>query len=228
MLIRSPWKFACALALAASTALVGCSTINPYTGQQHTSSLVKGSAIGAAGGAAIGALSGHRHRGKRALIGAAIGAIAGGGVGYYMDVQEAKLRQKMAGTGVSVTRQGDDIVLNMPGNVTFATNSADLRPQFFKVLNGVAMVLNEYEKTLVMVTGYTDSTGAASYNQQLSLRRAQSVASYLQSQGVKTVRIVTQGMGESNPIASNATAQGRQQNRRVELRLQPITQADVQ
>lgn len=204
---------------------VGCTTINPYTGEEQTSKATKGAAIGAAAGAVVGLVTGKDavDRRQRALIGAGIGALAGGGVGYYMDVQEAKLRQKLAGTGVSVTRIGDNITLNMPGNVTFATNSSDLNSNFFTVLDAVAEVVDEYDKTLVEVAGHTDSTGAASYNQTLSDRRAESVARYLESQGVVPLRLIPIGLGQNMPIASNDTVEGRSMNRRVELTLVPVT-----
>ena len=145
----------------------------------------------------------------KALIGAAAGAALGGGIGYYMDVQEAKLRDKMQGTGVSVTRNGDNIVLNMPNNVTFDSNSANLKPAGANTLTGVAMVLKEYEKTAVNVVGYTDSTGSKDLNMRLSQQRADSVASALITQGVAANRIRTTGMGPANPIASNSNG-GRQ------------------
>ena len=176
--------------------------------------------IGAAGGAVIGAIASGR---RGALIGAGIGALGGGAVGYYMDQQEAKLRAQLQGTGVSVTRSGDNIILNMPGNVTFATNSSDISSGFYSVLDSVALVINEFDKTYVDVVGHTDSTGAADYNQRLSERRAQSVSGYLQSQQVLPARLLVRGMGASSPIASNDTAQGRQQNRRVEIILVPVT-----
>jgi outer membrane protein OmpA-like peptidoglycan-associated protein len=160
---------------------------------------------------------------QNALIGAGVGALAGGGVGYYMDVQEAKLRQQLQGTGVSVTRIGDNITLNMPGNVTFKTDSYDLNAGFFKVLDSVGLVLKEYDKTLIEVAGHTDSTGAAEYNQALSERRAQTVATYLAGKGLMEQRIITIGVGETRPVATNDTAEGRQLNRRVELTLAPIT-----
>lgn len=213
--------------LVAALALLagGCTTIDPYTGERKISKAAMGSAIGAATGAAIGAISGDdgRERRKRALIGAGAGALAGGAVGYYMDVQEAKLRERLEGTGVSVTRVGDDIVLNMPGNVTFSTGSSDLRPQFFDVLNSVALVFNEYERTLVEVAGHTDSTGSAEHNLDLSQQRASSVSEYLRTQGVAPMRLARFGYGEARPIASNETTWGRQQNRRVELTVVPVT-----
>ncbi|HEU4654027.1 MAG TPA: OmpA family protein [Steroidobacteraceae bacterium] len=140
-----------------------------------------------------------------------------------MDVQEAKLRQRLEGTGVSVTRVGDNITLNMPSSITFALNSSDLNAQFYSALDGVAMVLKEYDKTVIEVAGHTDSSGSDQYNQALSERRAQAVASYLASHGVKQQRLMTVGAGESHPIASNDTEQGRAANRRVELTIVPIT-----
>ncbi len=197
-------------------------TTNPYTGERQISKTAAGAAIGAAGGAAIGALAG-RNRAKGALIGAGAGALAGGAVGAYMDIQEAKLRERLRGTGVSVTRVGDDLILNMPGTLTFDTNRADIRPAFYEILNSVGLVLKEYDKTIIEVMGHTDSTGSATYNQSLSERRAASVGRYLAAQGIDSRRLLTQGFGEGFPIVSNDTAQGRQQNRRVELRLVPLT-----
>ncbi len=206
--------------------LIGCTTTNPYTRDQEVSKATKGAGIGAVAGAVVGAISGDdsKERRKRALIGAGVGALAGGGIGYYMDVQEKKLRDQLEGTGVSVTRVGNEIILNMPGNITFATDSSNINANFYDVLNSVTLVLKEFEKTVIIVAGHTDSTGADSYNQQLSERRAGSVAQYLRSQGISDMRVIVEGYGESRPIASNDTAQGRQMNRRVELTLSPITQ----
>jgi outer membrane protein OmpA-like peptidoglycan-associated protein len=209
-----------AVALAASIGLAGCTT-NPYTGEQEATNTAKGAGIGAAAGALFGVIAGDSR--KSALIGAGIGALAGGAVGYYMDQQENKLRAQLQNSGVSVTRNGNNIILNMPGNVTFATDSSNISPNFYDVLSSVALVLNEYEKTYVDITGHTDSTGAESYNMQLSVARANSVASYLKSQSVLAQRIYTQGMGETQPIASNDTPEGRAQNRRVEIVLTPVT-----
>ena len=152
-----------------------------------------------------------------------LGALAGGLAGNYMDQEEAKLRQKLQGTGVSVTRVGDQIILNMPGNVTFATNSTDIQSNFYGVLDSVSLVLKEYEKTVIEVAGHTDNRGSDAYNQSLSERRAVSVGQYLGSQGIQQMRLITVGYGESRPIADNASSAGRQQNRRVELTLAPIT-----
>ena len=205
--------------------LAACQTIDPYTGEQKTSNATKGVAIGAAAGAIVGAISGdnNRERRKNAAIGAGIGALAGGGIGHYMDLQEAKLREQLAGTGVSVTRVGDEIILNMPGNVTFATNQADINARFYPVLDSVVLVLQEYEKTLIEVVGHTDSTGSDAINRPLSERRAASVGSYLKSRGVVTQRIATFGVGSDYPIASNDTSHGRALNRRVEITLSPLT-----
>ena len=207
--------------LLASLLLGACQTTNPYTGQQQTSNTAKGAGIGAAAGAVIGALAGGSR--KSALIGAGVGVLAGGAVGNYMDKQEAQLRQQLQGTGVSVTRNGDNLILNMPGNVTFATNQSDVNANFYPVLNSVALVLKQYEKTMIDVVGHTDSTGSMQLNMQLSQARAASVGAYLQSQGILPARIATQGVGPQYPIASNDTPEGRSQNRRVELILRPLT-----
>ncbi|AGB80423.1 Inner membrane lipoprotein YiaD precursor [Serratia rubidaea] len=211
-----------AAAVAMTMALSACTT-NPYTGESQAGKSGVGAGLGAALGAGIGALSSSKKdRGKGALIGAAAGAALGGGAGYYMDVQEAKLRDKMRGTGVSVTRQGDNIVLNMPNNVTFDTDSSTLKPAGANTLTGVAMVLKEYPKTAVNVVGYTDSTGARAHNMKLSQQRADGVSSALITQGVAANRIRSVGAGPDNPIASNSTADGKAQNRRVEITLSPL------
>ncbi len=208
------------------TFLVGGCATDPYTGERKMSKTAWGSIIGAAGGAAVGAATGRdsESRRKRALIGAGVGGLAGAGVGLYMDQQEAKLRQKLQGTGVSVSREGDRIVLNMPGNITFQTDSSDIASNFYEVLNSVVLVLNEYNKTLINVYGHTDSVGSDQYNQGLSERRARSVGQYLMSQQVLPDRIMTTGFGKTRPIAGNDTPEGRLQNRRVELELAPLTQ----
>lgn len=213
--------------MCSAFALAACQTQDAYTGEQKTSKATYGAAIGAVAGALGAGLlgGGNAHdRRTRALIGAGVGGLAGGGVGYYMDQQEAELTRQLRSTGVSVTRVGDDIILNMPGNVTFATNSSDISSSFYQVLNSVSIVLKKYNKTLIDVTGFTDSTGSAQYNLQLSQQRANSVAQYLVSQGTDSRRFLINGAGESNPIASNQTASGREQNRRVEIKLSPLTQ----
>jgi outer membrane protein OmpA-like peptidoglycan-associated protein len=203
----------------------GCETLDAYTREPETSKATKGALIGAAAGAVVGLISGDDavERRKRALIGAGVGALAGGAIGSYMDKQEAQLRAELEGTGVSVTRMGDNITLNMPGNVTFATDSSDLSPAFFDVLNSVGKVLDEFDQTVVEVAGHTDSTGSDAYNQSLSERRSASVSTYLQAQGVLSQRLITIGMGESRPVADNATPEGRQLNRRVEITMVPVT-----
>ena len=213
-------------AVVASLAILSsCTTLDPYTREEKTSTATKGAAIGAAAGVAVGLISGSNshERKKRALIMGGVGALAGGGVGYYMDQQEMKLRQQLEGTGVSVTRMGDNITLNMPGNITFAVDSSDVSASFYAILDSVALVLNEFDKTLVEVAGHTDSTGAEQYNQELSERRASSVAAYLRSRKVLGDRLIVVGAGESYPIASNDTPAGRQLNRRVEITIVPLT-----
>lgn len=211
-----------ALVLCGTLSVAGCTT-NPYTGEREAGKSGIGAGIGAALGAGVGMLSSSKKdRGKGALIGAAAGAALGGGAGYYMDVQEAKLRDKMKGTGVSVTRNGDNIVLNMPNNVTFDSSSSTLKPGGANTLTGVAMVLKEYPKTAVNVIGYTDSSGSRQLNMTLSQQRADGVGSALITQGVAGNRVRTQGMGPDNPIASNSTAEGKAQNRRVEITLSPL------
>jgi outer membrane protein OmpA-like peptidoglycan-associated protein len=215
------------VAALAAVALLGsaCTTLDPYTREEQTARAQRQAVIGAAAGAVAGLITGDSsmERKKRALVGAGLGALTGAAVGSYMDRQEARLRAELDRTGVSVTRIGDNITLNMPGNITFATDSADLNASFYEVLNSVSLVVNEFEQTVIEVAGHTDSTGSDSYNQQLSERRAASVAAYLGTRSVLRDRIIEVGMGESRPIATNDTAGGRQANRRVELTLVPLT-----
>ena len=215
------------LAITGSLFLASCTTQNPYTGQEQVSDTAIGAGIGAAvgaiGGLLIGGGDGNVRR-NRALIAAGVGALAGGAVGNYMDRQAADIRKELQGTGVSVTRSGESIILNMPGNITFPTNQSAINASFYPVLNSVATVLKKYDKTIVDVYGFTDSTGSADYNMKLSKERALSVANYLLNQGVTPPeRFVVQGFGEQNPIASNDTEQGRAANRRVEVQIQPYT-----
>jgi outer membrane protein OmpA-like peptidoglycan-associated protein len=226
---RSSFNFKAGAAMATLAfvlAIPGCMTYDPYTGEKKVSNTTKGAAVGAVGGAIVGVLTGNdsKQRKKKALVLAGVGGLAGGAVGNYMDRQEAKLRAQLQGTGVSVTRNGDDLILNMPGNVTFATNSPDINASFYPVLNSVGLVLKEFDKTVVDIGGHADSTGADDMNLDLSQRRANSVGSFLQSQGVAAQRVIATGYGETRPAASNDTAAGRQQNRRVEIVLAPITQ----
>lgn len=203
--------------LALGALVSACTTVNPYTGQTQTAKSTWGTAIGATAGALIGSTQSS----EGALIGALAGGAVGGGVGYYMDVQAAELRAELVSTGVQVVEDTDSIRLIMPGNITFKTDSADINASFYPVLNSVARVLNKYSNSTVMVSGHTDSTGAADYNLNLSRERAGSVAAYLQGQGVKQSRFEVLGLGSSNPIASNETANGRAQNRRVEIKIIP-------
>ncbi len=214
-------------ALIIGSALIsGCTTTNPYTQEQQTSKATKGALIGAAAGIIAGMAAGdsaHDRRDK-ALIGAVVGGATGGGAGYYMDVQEAKLRQQLQGSGVSVTRYGDNIILNMPGNITFSSASANINGNFYSVLDSVVLVLQEFEKTLVNVNGHTDSTGGDQFNQLLSQQRASSVAQYLMSRQLSAQRFVIRGSGSRQPVADNGSAAGRAQNRRVEITLTPLPQ----
>jgi outer membrane protein OmpA-like peptidoglycan-associated protein len=211
-----------ALAIIALT-VTACTT-DPYTGQQTVNRTAVGIIGGAVGGYLLGDLVGGSHDRNAKVIGAGLGALAGGAVGNYMDQQEAELRRQTAGTGVDVYRQGDDLVLRMPSGITFPVDRYDIQPQFQSTLNQVAQTLASYDQTYIDVLGHTDSTGSDAYNQSLSERRAQSVASYLSAHGVARARIGTRGFGETQPIASNETEAGRAQNRRVEVKVVPITQ----
>jgi outer membrane protein OmpA-like peptidoglycan-associated protein len=221
------FKIAITALAAAAVVLAGCAQMEDMATSPEKAKTRKGAGYGAAAGAAVGLLTGGSNKFQAAMIGAAVGAIAGGGVGYYMDTQEAKLRKQMAGTGVDVVRKGDNITLDMPGGVTFAFNSSDLNSQFYPVLDKVAATLAEYDKTVIEVAGHTDSVGSDAYNQQLSERRASSVAAYLGSHGVQQARMVTIGAGEVHPVASNDTEDGRAQNRRVEITIVPVTEESV-
>lgn len=213
------------LAGIAALSLSACTSINPYTGDSQISNTAGGALVGAGGGAVVGAiLGGATGNDPRvgALIGAGVGSLTGAAIGSYMDQQEAELRAQLRNTGVSVTRQGNQIILNMPSNITFDTDSSRVKPQFNETLVSVGLVLKKFDKTLVDVYGYTDSTGSDAYNQQLSQQRAVSVATVLAGQGVVQGRFYITGRGEEDPIASNATEAGRAQNRRVEIMLSPI------
>lgn len=215
-------KKAVLVAVAAAMALSACTTIDPYTGEQKISNTAGGAALGALAGAGVGLLAGGDDR-RNALIGAGIGALAGGAIGNVMDRNEAELRRQLEGTGVGVTRVGDRVVLNMPSDITFATDQDAIKAQFYPVLNSVALVLRKYNQTIVDVYGHTDSTGNDSYNYDLSQRRALSVANYLSGQGVDSRRFAVTGFGETRPIANNGTPEGRALNRRVEIQLSPLT-----
>jgi len=212
--------------LAAMLATTACTT-DPNTGQRSISKAAIGGIGGALGGYLLGDLVGGRSDRTEKILGAGIGAVAGAGIGAYMDAQERKLREETAGTGIDVIRDGDNLVLRMPSGITFAYDRADVQPQFQPTLNDVASVLAQYPKTYIDVFGHTDSDGADAYNQTLSERRAAAVADYLVARGVQSARMATRGFGETQPIASNATAEGKASNRRVEIKIAPVTENDV-
>ena len=209
----------------ASLAMTACITTDPYTGQQKASNTAIGTGLGAAagalGGLIVGEATGADTR-DSVLIGAGIGALTGGGIGLYMDRQEAELRTQLQGTGVSITRVGNNIVLNMPSNITFGVDQDAIKPEFYNVLGSVTLVVAKFNRTLIDVYGHTDSDGSEDYNLGLSQRRATSVASFLADHNVDSRRLVVRGYGESQPIASNATAAGKAANRRVEIQLTPL------
>ena len=210
-------------ALGTLLATAACTT-DPHTGQQRINRTAVGIGVGALGGYLLGDLVGGNHDRGAKLAGVGIGAIAGGAAGYYMDRQEAELRRQTAGTGVDVYRSGDDLILRMPSGITFDVDRYDIQPQFQSTLNQVAQTLSSYNQTYIDVLGHTDSTGSDAYNQALSERRAQSVADYLSSHGVARARVGTRGYGETQPIATNDSEPGRAQNRRVEIKIVPVTQ----
>ncbi|HWV15166.1 MAG TPA: OmpA family protein [Cellvibrio sp.] len=202
---------------------VGCATTDPYTGEKKTSNAGKGGGIGAVVGAVAGAAaSSKKDRNRGALTGALVGAAVGGGIGHYMDKQEQVMRDRLQGSGVQVQREGNNLNLIMPGNITFATNRSEIRADFYDVLNSVVLVLKEYNKTNINISGHTDSTGSDKINQKLSEDRASSVRSYLIGQQINSSRIDAVGYGSHSPIASNDTEAGRQANRRVEMQLIPV------
>jgi len=212
-----------AIALSGAVMTAACTT-DPYTGRQEISKTAIGAIGGALGGYLLGDLvGGHSDRTEK-IVGAGIGAIAGGAVGAYMDRQEADLRRQTAGTGVEVIRQGDDLVLRMPSGITFAVDHYDIQPQFQSTLNQVAQTLVSYNQTYIDVLGHTDSDGSDAYNQALSERRAGAVADYLSMHGVARARMGIRGYGETAPIATNATVEGKAENRRVEIKVVPVTQ----
>ncbi len=213
------------VAALAALALSACTTANPYTGQSQLSNTAGGALIGTGGGAVAGALLGAVVGGDPrvgALIGAGVGGLTGAAIGNYMDQQEAELRAQLQGTGVSVTRVGQQIILNMPSNITFATDQSSVQPQFNQTLVSVALVLKKFDKSIIDVYGHTDSQGDDAYNLNLSQRRAVSVATILANQGIDQRRFFIEGKGEASPIASNDSEPGRAQNRRVEIQISPI------
>ena len=215
-----------AAALGALVTTTACTT-DPETGERRISKAAIGGIGGALGGYLLGDLVGGRRDRTEKILGAGIGGLAGAGIGAYMDKQERELRARTAGTDVQVTREGDNLVLNIPSGITFAYDSAEVQPQFQRTLDQVAGTLSEYNQTYIDVYGHTDSTGSDAYNQGLSERRATAVADYLSGRGVQTARIGTRGFGKTQPIASNDTDAGRAANRRVEVKIVPITQTDL-
>ena len=219
-------KLRTGLLVLASLGLVACETVDPYTGETKTASATKGAIIGAVSGAVVGAATSSKDdRKKGVLIGAAAGGAIGAGIGHYMDLQEAELRKKLAGSGVQVSRYGDEITLVMPGNITFDSGRSELKSSFHSVLSSVGTVLQEYDQTTVAISGHTDSTGGSDLNQRLSEQRAASVASFLSAQGIAGARLDARGYGPRQPIMSNSTLEGRAANRRVELKLVPMQQS---
>ena len=210
-----------AFALAASLATSSCQTEDAYTGEMKTSNATKGAAIGALGGAAVGALTNRHEAGKNALIGAGIGAVAGGGIGYYMDRQEAELRKELRNAGVSVERRGDAIALNMQNDILFRLGSSELEPRANEVIHAVAIVLKKYRDTSVNVNGFSDTSGARQKNEELSHQRAKVVADALMRNGVEQQRLKIHGYGETNLRVRTADGVVEERNRRVELLLEP-------
>jgi outer membrane protein OmpA-like peptidoglycan-associated protein len=214
-------KLGAVLAMSVALVVVGCETTNPYTGEQEMNKTTKYAGIGALGCGLVGALASNKgDKNENALKAGAACAAVGAGVGMYMDKQNDKLRAQLQGSGVQVVRQGDNIQLIMP-DVSFKTDSADISSNFYAPLNSVALVLKEFDKTNVNVIGYTDSRGSDQYNLALSQNRAQSVVSYLASQGVSGNRLNAVGMGKANPIGDNTTAAGQALNRRVVIQISP-------
>ena len=211
-----------AFGLICAMALAGCQTTNPYTGERQTSDATRGAVIGAAGGAVVGALTNRNQAGRNALIGAGIGALAGGLVGNYMDNQEAELRDRLRASGVSVTRVGDNIHLNMENDILFDTGSAFLYAESQSIIDSVALVLSEYRQTYVNVNGYADTVGARAFNQTLSQQRAEGVSDSLVRGGVEPVRITPRGYGETNLAVPTADGVDEPRNRRVEIVLEPF------
>ena len=219
MRVRTNQKIIGIVCGVALLGLSGCTFIDPYTGQNRASDTAIGTGIGAVGGAAIGALIGGE---RGAYIGAGAGALTGGVIGHVMDNENEELRQSLVGSGVQVRKVGNTIQLVMASDVTFATNQSSIQDNFYATLDSVAVVFKKYNQNTINITGYTDSTGNATYNQQLSEQRAQSVGNYLISRGVSANRVYTNGLGQRNPVASNATSAGRAMNRRVVITLRPI------
>ncbi len=213
---------------SAAVLLTACTTTDPYTGEERTSRATEGAIIGAIGGAIVGALtntSSGEQAARNALIGAGIGALAGGAIGNYMDEQEAELRRELEATGVRVRRYGDNIELIMPSNITFDTDSAQVKPEFRRTLNSVATVLNHYDQTYIYVDGHTDTVGNREYNYDLSELRAESVAEMLVQRSVLPGRLIVRGFGETDPLVPTGDNVNEPENRRVELQIVPYTES---
>ena len=215
-------------AIAALLATSACTT-DPETGNKKISRAAIGGVAGAVVGYFAGDLIGGRRDRTEKVVGAGVGALAGAAVGHYMDRQEKELREKTAGTGVEVERQGNELLLTMPSGITFPINSYEVQPQFKATLDQVAQTLTSYPSTLIDVYGHTDPSGGDSINIPLSRNRAQSVAKYLATKGVQPARIATQGFGSSQPLAGNdnSTEAERAANRRVEIRIVPVEQENA-
>lgn len=212
-----------ALAMLGTTA---CTTTDPYSSAPRRNNTATGALAGALGGAVLGYLTntsnGEQGR-KNALIGAGVGALGGAAVGSYMDRQQRDLEGQLSGSGVGVAREGNNLILRMPSDVTFATNQSNINPRFDSTLADVAAVLQRYDQSLVDIVGHTDSSGGDVINQPLSERRAVSVADALIRNGVQRERLYVAGNSSRAPVASNATPEGRAQNRRVEILIRPFT-----
>ncbi len=230
--MKNPTKYILAAAVMGAM-VAGCATTNgggyygnqdPYAQPNPNQKTQQGAAIGAVAGVVAGLLSGNSatERRQRAMVGAGVGGLAGAAIGNYQDRQERALRDQMAGTGVDIVRQGDNITLNMPDNITFGFDKSELQPQFYPVLDNLARTLSEYNQTIIEVAGHTDGVGSDSYNQGLSTRRADAVGNYLMGRGLMRDRFIVTGAGKTRPIASNDTEAGRAKNRRVELTLVPL------
>ena len=219
------------LSIAALLGAAACTTTDPYSSAPRRNNTGTGAIAGAVGGALLGYLTntsnGEQGR-KNALIGAGVGALAGAGVGQYMDRQQRALEAELSGSGVGVARQGDNLVLRMPSDVTFATNQSNIDGRFLSTLDDVAQVLNQYDQSTIDVIGHTDASGGDAINQPLSERRASSVADYLAGRGIQRARMATMGFGESQlKCAPERSEADYQCNRRVEIRIAPVTQNDV-
>ena len=211
------------LIIALAGSLTACTTTgldNPNNFDKTGVGVGIGAVAGALGGLILG--KGGADTRNKVLIGAGIGALAGGGIGLYMDNQEKELRSELDNTGVQVTRIGDRIIINLPSNVSFATGASSVRPEFYASLNAIAKVLSRYNQTILDVNGHTDNVGGASFNQTLSEKRALSVANYVAGHGIDQRRLRIRGFGESSPIASNSSRNGRAANRRVEIAILPL------